>query len=42
MPRGVTAFSATLGAVVFGAAQVGSAHAADPLKIGVPTDQTGT
>lgn len=42
MPRGVTAFSATLSAVVFGAALVGSAHAADSLKIGVPTDQSGT
>jgi len=42
MRRGVTAFSATFGAVVFGAALVGSAHAADPLKIGVPTDQSGT
>ena len=37
MRRGVTVFSATLGAAVFGAALAGSAHAADPLKIGVPT-----
>lgn len=42
MRKGVTALTATLGAAVFGAALVGTAHAADPLKIGVPTDLSGT
>lgn len=31
-----------LGAALFGAALVSSAHAADPLRLGVPTDQSGT
>lgn len=42
MRKGVTALTTTLGAAVFGAALVGTAHAADPLKIGVPTDLSGT
>ena len=42
MRKGMTLLTATMGAAVFGAALIGTAHAADPLKIGVPTDLSGT
>jgi branched-chain amino acid transport system substrate-binding protein len=42
MLKGVQFVTAAVGAVVFGAALATAAHAADPLRIGVPTDLSGT
>lgn len=42
MPRSVNIYSATAGAILIAGLFAGSAHAADALKIGVPTDLSGT
>jgi branched-chain amino acid transport system substrate-binding protein len=42
MPRSIKIFNAIAGAMVLATAFVASAQAADPLRIGVPTDLSGT
>jgi branched-chain amino acid transport system substrate-binding protein len=42
MPRPAKFFSATVCAVLLAAALTAAAHAADPLRIGIPTDLSGT
>jgi branched-chain amino acid transport system substrate-binding protein len=42
MPKSVNAFTATAGAVLVAGALATSAYAGDPLRIGVPTDLSGT
>ncbi len=42
MPRPAKFFSATACAVLLAAALTAAAHAADPLRIGIPTDLSGT
>jgi branched-chain amino acid transport system substrate-binding protein len=42
MPRSIKIFNAIAGVMVLATAFVASAQAADPLRIGVPTDLSGT
>ncbi len=41
MHKGIKLFTAAMGAAVFGAVLAGAAQAAEPLRIGVPTDLSG-